>query len=137
MALARVTRKPRPCTSRRCLMSWSWFGSSNALSNEFCGPMAVTLKGGDIRVPYTLKVGELRLEVVLLRLQGIGGVDERGVVADGELAALGLGAPLQGDQQPKKNGRDEEHERVLELPRSWCGSGRHALKCPCRGVCLA
>src|SRR5439155_10170474 len=56
MALARVTRKPRPCTSRRCLMSWSWFGSSNALSNEFCGPIAVTLKGGDIRVPFTMMV---------------------------------------------------------------------------------
>ena len=32
------------------------FGSSNALSSEFCGPIAVTLKGGDMSVPFTMIV---------------------------------------------------------------------------------
>src|SRR2546430_1593713 len=91
-----------------------------------------TLRG---RVPLDLvqssaELGELPFEVVLLRLQGIGGVDERGVVADGELAALGLGAPLKRDEEAEENGRHEQHERVLDSPFSRSGSLRHAFKCP-------
>src|SRR5438552_1368835 len=91
-----------------------------------------TLRGG---VPLDLvqpgaELGELPFEVVLLRLQSVRGVDERCVVADGELAALGLCAPLKRDEQPEEDGRHEEHEGVLQLPRSWRGSACHALKCP-------
>src|SRR5207245_9140002 len=54
IALVRVTRKPRPWTSRRALMSRSWPGSSNAASTLSCGPITAMLNGGDSRVPLTI-----------------------------------------------------------------------------------
>src|SRR5947207_14957043 len=76
------------------------------------------------------KLGQLRLQVVLLGLERVRSVDERRVVANGKLAALGLRAPLQRDEQSEEHGRDEENERVLNSPFSLSGSGRHASKCP-------
>src|SRR5438552_6430972 len=71
------------------------------------------------------KHGELRLEIVLLVLQRVRGVNERRVVADGELAALGLGTPLERYQEAEKYRRNEQHERVLKPSLAGRRGGDH------------
>jgi len=75
------------------------------------------------------QLGELRFEVVLLVLERVRRVDERGVVADRQLTALVLRAPLHGDEQAEEDCRDEQHEGPLAAARARGRRCDHGKKC--------
>ena len=90
-------------------------------------PCGASLSGGaalDLVEPRA-EFGQLRLERVLLGLQGIGGVGEGGVVPHRELAPLGLGPPLRRHQEAKEHRRHHEDERMRDPPGRGSCERRH------------
>src|SRR5438874_7307288 len=77
------------------------------------------------------ETGELGLQPVLLVLQGVRRVDERRVVANAELAPLGLRPPLERHEEPEEDGRKEQNERPANAARpEWRSGGGHRSSLP-------
>ena len=75
------------------------------------------LLGGGARldlIELPAKLRERHLQRVLLVLQRLRRVEQRRVVADRQLVALGLGPPLDADEQAEKHSRQEQDQGVRQ-----------------------